>query len=81
MTTLQIKNNSSIPITFSYNGTFEKGEKNISDHGYVYITIPNGYYNIKVYPRHSSRRIRGDYSLETFSGGTISLEYFIRQER
>lgn len=79
MTTLQIKNKSSIPIIFSYNGTFEKGEKEIFGNGYVIITIPNGYYNIKVYSRRS--RTRGDYSLETFSGGEISLEYFISQER
>ncbi len=76
MTTLQIKNKSSIPIIFSYNGTFVKGEKGISGNSYAVITIPNGYYNIEVYSRRS--RIRGDYSLETFSGGNISLEYFIR---
>ena len=77
MTTLQIRNNSSISIIFSYDGTFEKGKKNISANGYAVIVVPNGYYSLKAYSQHS--RTRGNYSLETLNGGNVSLEYFISQ--
>lgn len=77
MTTLQIRNNSSISIIFSYDGTFEKGKKNISANGYAVIIVPNGYYSLKAYSQHS--RTRGNYSLETLNGGNVSLEYFISQ--
>lgn len=77
-TTLQVYNKSSQSIFFSYTGTFAEGKENISGHNSICIIVPNGYYSIHVYSQ--SFRTRGDYSTETFDGGTKILEYYIRQE-
>lgn len=77
-TILNIENKSNTPITFSYNGTFEKGKKTISGYGYACLFLPNGYYSFSATAQQS--RVRNDYSLETLNGRTKTLQYYITQD-